>query len=289
MNSYKYIILFLLISFNQSALPVGVPETVASIASAATFLGTPLGLLLKTITLARTGKEVLSGIKKCAQNFFRARKSAKHVHIKADKSKLEDALLAKNTQLRTTQAVLIKQTLGMVLTLCSSWQKPAERLYALISLNRAKLLGSLGKAYRSCLATLNGNYFLEDGSSIHYDEERELPAALAEIIAHLFRILCRGKDEYAQYIQQGISKGCIQLSRKPYYKNVSIEKQGIDQSIILANKVNMDFIKVITYCAQKKWNEAHTLLESHRIKHGGTLCKPYCFIKKYYDNAKISS
>ncbi len=318
--STTLILLFLISQGTYRALyPMGAPQAAAGVASVAAVLGAPLRVLLTALNAAREGKNILRSINECIHDLMPTEfwdSSSPSIKDPEKTEREDEEKLHNNPSLRATQQQLIEKALNLLLTAYCPSAHPCDRIKSLFAVNRIKVLGFKGRVFRECLATLNRHHFCFDGTLKGYDpsmNNNKQPKRIQELAAFL-KTVCSSKEEYLGYLKRGIDLG---ISFTEQYENDQHENfaeksepfvwkftaeilrkmtgfdisafHKVEPAIVLAHKTNRNFLKVIQCCSsesgQYQFNAAKELIEQHRVKHNGALCRPYEVMKRYYSEA----
>lgn len=251
-------------------------------------------------------------------------KTPHHQSPSEQKAFEEDELLERDPSLRSSQQKIIMRAVDHVMTAYSPLTNPAKRIEALFSVNQLKILGSTGRFFKNGLALLNRHHFTQEGLLRCYQFPLtvfERGVYVRELILFL-KLISPSKEQFCAFLKKGVEKGISALN--DYYHRAHSKSwheahdstktseraketlkeladlssaEAIEQKKIVNNKVNQDFLKIIGFCSslpksfeqlpqvEMNFRLAKELLEKHRLTHSSeSLCKPYLYIKNYYED-----
>lgn len=310
LRTFNLLILLLICQNTYRALyPMGGPAAAAGVASVAAVLGTPLRVLLTAISAVRKGCDLYKNFRGCSQDSSseaRTKSSSNELEMQAKK---EEAELTTSLSLRVAQQQMIEKALHLLLIIYNPSTHPCNRIKSLFELNCLKFYGYKARVFHEWLSYINRHHFTTDGSLKSF----ELPANPKHIreLACFLRALAYDKVAYRAAIKKGIECGIPQL--KDYlYKQESFWEciKGLDAwkftgeiikkmvgfdltslnkvepETIIQRKTNQAFMKVIGHCEDSQFDDANHLIERHRSKHNGNLCKPYELMRRYCNESQ---
>ncbi len=260
---------------------MGVPEPALGVASVTAALGAPLKILLTAVEAARQGCEILKSIHDCLSDMTGSSVTTRNINPPRRSYHEEEEKLRKNPALQATEQSRLEKALGLLLTISSPRAHFCERIEALFTLNTMKLLGLNGCTFEKIVRVINSHYFSFDGKIRHTNLQ---PVPCTELVGFL-RALCPLNENFQAHLKQGLDLGIEGLadcqSIKPPVLN-PLAQNAVSPFLIISKKTNRYFMKVIHYCKKNEFLAAHELIERHRTRHDGHLCRPYDVMKHYY-------